>query len=71
MSQHLKATVTVDFTGLISLVEQGFYSEFFIVEEGAFVIQSDEFGGFTCKHATVDKCKFSHDEISVGVVNCT
>jgi len=63
--------VTVDSTGVVAFVEQGFHNQFFIAQKWAFVIQADEFGGFTRKHATVDKCKFSHDEIPVGVVTCT
>ncbi|MEY3861555.1 MAG: hypothetical protein RIS50_1836, partial [Bacteroidota bacterium] len=41
-----------------------------VVGEHAFVVHADEFGGFAGKHATVDKCKFSHDEIGVCVVTC-
>ena len=71
MCEHLQSTVAIDSTCIVAFVEQRFYNQFFIAQKRTFVIQADEFGGFTRKHATVDKCKFSHDEISVGVVTCT
>ena len=62
--------MTIDFAGVVALIEQGFNGQFFVVGEHAFVVHADEFGGFAGKHATVDKCKFSHDEIGVCVVTC-
>lgn len=67
----MQTPMAVDSTCVVSLVDEGFYNQFFFVEVGAFVIQANQTGCFSRKHTAVDKCKFSHDEIAVGVVTCT
>ena len=62
--------MAIDSAGVIALIEQWLYNQFFVVVEHAFIVQANQFGCFACKHATVDKCKFSHDEIGVCVVTC-
>jgi len=66
----LDAAVRIDCCGVVAFVEQRLYSQLFLGRQHAFIVQTNQLSGFACKHATVDKCKFSHEEISKAVVTC-
>lgn len=52
--------MSVDVSGVVAFVDQGFYGDFFIVSHFAFVVHSNQFRGLSSEHTAVNEYKFPH-----------
>ncbi len=60
--------MSVDIVGVVAFVEEGLNRNFFVVANFAFVVQSDQFRGFTSEHTAINENKFPHEILVVLLI---